>query len=205
MLYWDDEGTIHEILSIMRSGEVIVGSSDTVIGLLAPLTQEGFEALNRIKGRQEKPYLILVKSQSEAKSLIDQVFSTQIAHIMASCWPGPLTLIFKAKSDLPDYLKGPGGTIAIRVPAHTGLQRLLAHCDGLFSTSANKTGKPVPASFDELDLDIGKQVRAMVEDYPGESCREVVPSTILDCSDGTIKVVREGAYSVAALLGKTQE
>ncbi len=120
MLYWDHKNTICKVLAIMRSGGVIVGSSDTVIGLLAPLTKEGFDAFNRIKKRQEKPYLILVKSQFEAINLIDQVLSEEIKNIMRSCWPGPLTLIFKAKADLPDYVKSPDGTIALRVPDHVG-------------------------------------------------------------------------------------
>jgi len=200
MLYWDNEKTSKEILSIMRSGGVIVGSSDTVFGLLAPLTQEGFMALNRIKKRQEKPYLILVKSQFVALNLIDQPLSSQIKNIMESCWPGPLTLIFKAKTDLPEYLKSPNGTIALRVPDHDGLQQLLTHCDGLFSTSANKAGEPIPASINELDPDIGKQVGAMVDDYSDGTSKEVLPSTILDCSDGTIRVVREGAFPIEALL-----
>ncbi len=187
----------------MRSGEVVVGSSDTVIGFLAPLTQEGFTALNTIKKRQEKPYLILVGSQSAVETLIEQPLSEQIKGIMARCWPGPLTLIFKAKASLPDYIKGPDGTIALRVPAHTGLQQLLAHCNGLFSTSANKAGEPVPVSFDQLDSDIKKQVKALVDDHPDETSQEVLPSTILDCSDGTtIRVVREGAYPIKELLGK---
>lgn len=205
MWYWDDEGTIKEIIAIVRSGGLIVGTSDTVLGLLAPLSKEGFEALNSIKERQEKPYLILVKSQSEAINLIDQAVSDQIRGIMASCWPGPLTLIFKAKSGLPDFMKGSDGTIALRVPDHAGLQRLLAHCDGLFSTSANKAGEPVPATPEELDPDIIKQVGLVVGDRPGDSSQAILPSTILDCSDGTIRVVREGAYPIAALLEKSKK
>lgn len=58
---------------------------------------------------------------------------------MERFWPGPLALlIFKAKADLPSYLKGADGTIALRIPAHAGLQQLLVDCEGLFSTSANK-------------------------------------------------------------------
>ena len=206
MLYWDNENTISEILSIMRSGRAIVGSSDTVIGLLAPLTQEGFSALNTIKKRQEKPYLILVESQSAVENLIDQPLSAQIRGIMARCWPGPLTIIFKAKASLPAYIKGSDGTIALRVPAHAGLQRLLAHCDGLFSTSANKAGEPVPLSFDQLDQDIIKQVGAVISDDPNKYSQQTLPSTILDCSDGvTIRVVREGAYPIEELLKKEQE
>jgi L-threonylcarbamoyladenylate synthase len=200
MLYWDDKNTISKIHAILRSGGVVVGSSDTVIGFLASLTKEGFEALNSIKQRQEKPYLILVESQEVVEKLIDQPISGQIRGIMERCWPGPLTIIFKAKVDLPAYIKGADGTIALRVPAHSGLQQLLACGDSLFSTSANKAGEPVPASLDELDPDIRRQVAAVIDDYSGSRSKDTVPSTILDCSDGTIRVVREGAYPIAELL-----
>jgi L-threonylcarbamoyladenylate synthase len=200
MLYWSDKVTICKLLSVMQEGKAVIGTSDTVLGLLAPLSLEGWQSLNRIKQRQEKPYLILVKSAAEAEKLIGQPISDQIRHIMVSCWPGPVTLLFKAKDDLPGYMKGAQGTIGIRVPDHAGLQGLLMHCNGLFSTSANKAGEPVPATFQELDPILCSQVDALVADTPEMPQQQSLPSTILDCSQDTIRVVREGAYPIKDLL-----
>ena len=76
---------------------------------------------------------------------------------------------------------------------HEGLLRVLQHFDGLFSTSANKTGQPTPLSLEQVD----SEVLAMADFCVGEpvGAGTVLPSTILDCSGDVIKMVREGAFS----------
>lgn len=102
-------------------------------------------------------------------------------------------------------MKGSDGTIGLRVPDYIGLQQLLAGCEGLFSTSANKAGEPIPLSFDEIDPDITKQVAAIVGDYSDNGSQTAVPSTILDCSGDTIRVVREGAYPIETIFKKIEQ
>ena len=90
--------------------------------------------------------------------------------------------------------------IALRVPKHQHLQKLLQNFNGLFSTSANIAGKSVPRSIDDLDEDLIKSAAYVVVDSMNDklvkSQQEIKPSTILDCSGDDIKVVREGAYPI---------
>lgn len=152
----------------LRGGDVSIGSSDTVIGFLAPLTLEGYKNLDAIKKRADKPYLILIGDQSKLVSFTDQPKSKGLELLMASCWPGPVTLIFKAKAGLPDYIKSNEGTVAIRVPDHLGLLSLLQEFSGLFSTSANLHGKPVPESVSQVDSQILESVAYVVTDEVSE-------------------------------------
>lgn len=194
-LYWKDEAAISEICRIMRCGGIVAGSSDTVFGLLASLDDEGRARLDQVKGRQDKPYLMLVASFDEVKRYVDESTLLQIENILKNCWPGPLTVIFKAKPGAPACVQSPQGTVAIRVPCHDGLQKLLACSGGLFSTSANRAGDKVPETIDDLDPAIVNNVEVVVLDRHTKKSSLSVPSTILDCSGPTIKVVREGAYS----------
>ena len=116
---------------------------------------------------------------------------------MNSCWPGPLTLILKAKPDLPDFMKSPEGTVGLRMPNHKGLLELLARFEGLFSTSANRAGEPVPQSIDEIDPEIMDAISYLIVDR--EQTPSMVPSTILDCSRDEIRIVRKGAYPIEKL------
>ncbi len=59
--------------------------------------------------------------------------------------------------------------------------------------------------FEKLDPDTREQVEAVVGDSPDEMRQESLPSTILDCSDGTIRVVREGAYPLEEVLKKAKK
>ena len=198
-LTWGQKNTISRLVTSLSGNHLIVGTSDTVLGFLAPLTECGFLLLNKAKIRQEKPYIILVGNRVYLESIIE-IKSFQIEKLI-SCWPAPLTLIFRAKDAVPVFMKSKNGTIAVRMPNHQGLLALLQQIPGLFSTSANKASEPIPKSIDELDPDIVAAVDYLVVDE--KESPAVVPSTILDCTGDQIRLVREGAYSLRDLEHKT--
>jgi len=195
ILAWENAEDRQQIAQFLRSGKVIVGSSDTVPGLLADATQNGFEQLNAIKGRFEKPYIVLI-SDAEKIDYFAVMPNERVQKIVNACWPGPLTIIFKAKDALPAYVKSATGTIALRVPKHEGLCGVAQHFNGLFSTSANLAGQAIPQTIQEIDSAILDKVVAIVNDTYK---KDGLPSTILDCSSDDIKVIREGAYSIELL------
>jgi tRNA threonylcarbamoyl adenosine modification protein (Sua5/YciO/YrdC/YwlC family) len=192
---WQDQNISEQLLAILRKDGIIASSTDTILGLLAPLTQGGWQQLNEIKHREQKPYIILISDREKAGLFCDELHLVKIEKIMKTYWPGPLTIILPAKNDLPDYLRSKDGTVALRVPDHAGLQKLLIHCDGLFSTSANLAGQPVPHSIQEMDDSIKDRVDALVIDaHPRETA---VASTIIDCTGKDIRIVREGAIKIS--------
>src|SRR3990167_4221680 len=100
----------------------MLSSSDTVLGLFAQLSEKAKKKLDVIKQRNIKPYIILLSSVSLLEKFIDQDIDISMQNIMKNYWPGPLTIIFKAKQTLPNWLKSEQGTIAIRIPDHEKLQ-----------------------------------------------------------------------------------
>ena len=77
------------------------------MGLLAPLTQQAFDALNALKGaRDKKPYLVIIGSLENLDKFVDRsAVAPRAQAMLEQCWPGPLTVIFKAKKDLPSDRK----------------------------------------------------------------------------------------------------
>jgi len=203
---WQDDTAITEMSKLLQGGGVLAGSSDTVFGLLSLANDFGKKRLDEIKGRQDKPYLILAQSFDVVARVVDSAQLLQVEKLLRVCWPGPLTVIFKpslyAQSFYaPSYMNTvPGSwTIAVRVPKHAGLQKLLAQTGLLFSTSANKTGQPVPTTIDQMDADIVRQVDGIVLDGTEKSSTLLTPSTIIDVTGDKLVMVREGAYSKVEL------
>lgn len=190
-LSWQDSQTHFILEKQLKNNQIVLTSTDTVIGLLGQLSQASFEQINAIKKRTDKPYLVLVGSVAKAKKFMAADISGQIQQLMATAWPGPLTLIVRAKPGLPTFMTSTGA-IAIRVPKHVGLLQLLQKFDGLFSTSANLAGEPVPVSLAAVDQSIKDAVAQLVDGQ-----QEETPSTILDCTGDTIKLVRAGAYPIS--------
>ncbi len=196
-LSWNNKTTVEFVENALRDGGVILAEGDTVFGLLAALSAQGHAQLDRIKNREKKPYLILVENKEKALNFMEKGsnLSFQIEKIMDVCWPGPATLIFRAKAG--PAVTSLDGTIAIRVPDHPGLLKLLSHCEGLFSTSANLAGKPVPARLEDVDPSIMQSIAGII--LNDDLKQSALPSTIIDCTGEKIKIVREGAFPVEKL------
>jgi tRNA threonylcarbamoyl adenosine modification protein (Sua5/YciO/YrdC/YwlC family) len=120
-----------------------------------------------------------------------------VKNIMKKYWPGPLTIIFKAKASVPDYMKGHDGTIAFRIPCHEKIRSLVAKTGPLFSTSANLTQEPVPNKFEDISDIISENVECFVGTNQEIN---IQPSTIIDCSSGKLIMVREGSLSKVDLI-----
>jgi len=195
-LTWQKKTDRNKLAQLLRKNQVCLGTSDTILGLLAPITPEGAHKLNQIKKRVDKPYLILISSKERLSRFIDQKLTPQQQKIVDTCWPGPLTLIFKAKPEYAVLAQSKSGTVGLRVPDQGGLQAILSEFDGLFSTSANKTGQPFPKTLNEVDPRILNAVACVIDD---QEQKPEKASTILDCSGPEIKVIREGAFSIEQL------
>jgi L-threonylcarbamoyladenylate synthase len=132
---------------------------------------------------------------SDAMNLEASALVTPAARALAEAfWPGPLTLVLVAPRR---------GTIAFRVPDQAVARRLIAASGGgLPVTSANRSGQPdartAQAVIDQLDGRI-----ALVLD--GGSTTGGVASTIIDCTTDQIKVIREGAISLAQIEGALRQ
>lgn len=197
ILYWSDPKTIEILRQSLNLKKVSLATSDTVLGLLAVADNDGFAGLNLIKNRCQKPYIVLVDSIEKVVSLTEDLNEKLIQFIKLS-WPGPLTIIFKSKKNDNFYMKTFGNTIAIRIPSHEGLLKLLASFEGgLYSTSANLSGQPVPKVLKEVDQQIIDKVDCIVLDKVIKE--NILPSTILDCTGDTIKVIRQGIYPIDEL------
>lgn len=189
--YWDKLRDIQKMQAVLNQDKVIIASGDTVLGLLGCLSEKVYQNINMIKQRSNKPCLVVIKSAKMLSRFIDQELTLELKQLVKEVWPGPVTLIFKARADLPAFMKSLDGTIALRVPDHSGLLELLNGFDGLFSTSANIHTKAIPETIEDVDKKILLSVAGQCYDA-GVSSYPVTPSTILDCSSGKVNVLRAG-------------
>lgn len=190
------------VLAHLRAGGLLAYPTETVYGLGSRARPPDVSALAELKGRQAgKPFLLLVSDRDMAEAF-GLAFNQAADALARAFWPGPLTLVLPGGGGrLPDLLRGPEGGIAVRWTSHRGIRRLVAALgEPLTSTSANLPGRaPAPG------------VAAIARDFPAavESGTLLVldggvlgnqpPSTVVDCTQPTPRIVRPGALSVAEL------
>lgn len=181
----------------LGNGELVVLPTDTVYGIAADaFTPAAAAALLAAKGRdRDQPPPVLI-----ADAMTMDALATDVpAHARALAerfWPGPLTLILTAQPSLMWDLGETRGTVALRVPDHACTGALLARTGPLAVSSANRTGEPPALECAGAADQLGESVSVYLD---GGTTAGQVPSTIVDCTSSSPRILREGAVSVAAL------
>jgi L-threonylcarbamoyladenylate synthase len=126
-------------------------------------------------------------------------FSEPASVLAQAYWPGPLTLVLSPKSTkLPGSLRGPEGGVAVRWTGHRAMARLIELAGHpITSTSTNRPGDPPALDVAGIEAYFGDSEDLLVLD--GGPLANVRPSTLVDCTTATIRVIREGAIPLSDL------
>lgn len=169
------------VSSVIRLGGTVIYPSDTVYGILADYSKRAAcSKVAAMKGYENiRPFIVLVPDLKTALSLITAE-ETDSAQLMHKYWPGPVTLVFRACTAVPEWLISKRGTVALRIPSDT-LSRAILKESGkcLITTSANLKGKPFPLSIQEIGEAITSSVDLTLNSGTLTSRK---PSRIIDCS-----------------------
>ena len=180
--------------AVLRDGGIVVFPTETVYGIGAAATScIGPQEIVDIKMRpasKSLPWLV------ETEDALDTygVDVPEYAHRLAQkYWPGAITLVVKASERVGKDFRDARGTVALRCPDNEVVQELIRASGGpIITTSANTSGNPAPASFDELEPRI---VAAADLTLDGGETLHGVQSTIVDCTGPEAVVVRDGAIA----------
>src|SRR3989475_3566114 len=163
------ESTLQEAGKVVRGGGVIAFPTETFYGLgVDPFNVQAVQRLYALKGRspQTSPILVLIRSRRELRALVSEI-TPAAERLMQACWPGPLTLVFRAAEAVPSVLTAETGTIGVRLSAYPDVQRVLEVIGGpLTGTSANRTGQPPATTADEVERVFGADVDLIVNGGP---------------------------------------
>ena len=177
----------------LREGGVVACATETFFGLLADALDSG--AVDRVcalKGREKGvPVAVLLPNIQALSSVSDEV-SPRAWQLAQQHWPGPLTLLVRARAGLsPALVKD--GTIGVRVPGPSpALQLVEAFGSPLTATSANRSGKPPARTAQEVSAAFPGGLAAIV----GTSAPGGLASTIVDTTGPELVVVRKGPIEV---------
>jgi L-threonylcarbamoyladenylate synthase len=183
---------------VIAAGGVIAFRTDTFYGLGAdPFNREALRRVNELKGRDgNKPLLVVISEKVEAERfLLDK--SKLFDSISARHWPGALTIVVRAKPEVPDELTAASGTIGLRLPRDESVRSLIRACGGaLTATSANLAGEPPARTAEDVSRSFPSGLDLIVNggQSPGDR-----PSTVLDISGQHPRLIREGAVTLGEL------
>jgi L-threonylcarbamoyladenylate synthase len=183
-------------VKVLRGGGLVAFPTDTVYGLGALAFEP--EAVRRIFQAKRRPadkaIPVLLGRTADLELIASDVPPTawQLANRF---WPGPLTIVVQKHPRLPASVWSTA-TVAARVPDHPAALALLQRSGPLAVTSANISGQADPSTAAEVLEQLAGRVELVLD---GGTTPRGMPSTIVDCLQADLVVLRAGPVSLEEL------
>jgi len=181
-----DDAALAAVAAVLGRGGIALLPTDTIYGLHADATNDAAVArIADLKGRgDDKPFVVIAASADQLRA-----FGADVPAALDELWPAPLTAVMRRGA----------GTVAARVPDLDWMRRLLAKTGPLVSTSANRSGDPPISSIVELAKEVAEGVEVAID----TGRRDGKPSTIVDFTSSSPRILREGDPLFAQSLRKS--
>ena len=193
-----ETAVVCDAAAILRAGGIVAMPTETVYGLAASAfdpraVARVFEAKRR---PSFDPLIVHIADLSDLPRVAAETPPAALA-VAERFWPGPLTMVFPKRPEIPDIVTSGLGTVGVRFPDHP-MARALIRAAGvpLAAPSANPFGYISPTTAAHVREQLGDAVDAILDGGP---CRVGVESTILAWRDGAPVLLRAGGTPVEAL------
>jgi L-threonylcarbamoyladenylate synthase len=159
------DSQIKKAVRLLKQGGLIAFPTETYYGLgVDPFNTEALQRLFKVKRRGvDKAVLVLVADQFQVKRFADSI-PADFNKLMAAFWPGPLTLVFPARSNVTELLTGGTETVGIRQSPNSIAIKLLQEFSGpITATSANRSGATPATTATEVNEIFGSEVDLIID------------------------------------------
>ena len=177
---------------ILKNGGLVAVPTETVYGLAANgLDADAVEKIYEVKGRPAyKPLSLMVRGAEEMERYCLSV-PPQARTLAARFWPGPLTIVLKAREEIPPVVLAGGDTVGLRCPDHPLTLRLLELTGLPFAApSANPSGEESPKTADKVMAYFDGKIEGVID---GGACGIGRESTLISMAETPYRILRRGA------------
>jgi L-threonylcarbamoyladenylate synthase len=170
---------------------VIAFPTETLYGLGADaLNAAAVEKVFQLKGRDAaNPIPVLVADREMLFSLVAGI-SDLGERLIARFWPGPLTIVFRARRDIPRPLVNLAGGIGVRIssqPIANDLVKSLGR--PLTATSANPSGQTPAHTVEKAKRYFSGAINIFVD---GGELTSKTGSTVVELVEDSLRIIRPG-------------
>lgn len=191
---------VAEAARLLKGGALVAFPTETVYGLGADARiDRAVAAIFAAKGRPRfNPLIVHWVSPDAAAGAV--AFDGRAERLARLFWPGPLTLVLARREGSGISLLCSAGleTLAVRVPAHPVVRRLLAAFGGpIAAPSANRSGAVSPTAAAHVAESLGDQAALILD---GGRSQVGLESTVLDLTRPEPALLRPGGVTLEALV-----
>ena len=175
----------------IKQGKLVLFPTETVYGIGAnALDEEAVKKIYIAKGRaSDNPLIAHIANLEMLKKLVMEVGKVE-EKLIEKFWPGPLTIVFKKKTVVPDVITGGLDTVAIRMPSDIIAHKLIEYSNcPIAAPCANISGKPSGTQVEDVIGELDGKVEYVID---GGKVDIGVESTVIRVIDGVVHILRPG-------------
>jgi L-threonylcarbamoyladenylate synthase len=187
------EINISKAIELLKKGDVTVYPTETAYALGCDATnKDAIANIFKLKRRiLSKTSPIIASSLEQALDYVE--ISEQALVLAKKYWPGPLTIVLKAKKDLPKEILNENKELAIRVSSHKVPLELTKKLGRpIVSTSANIAGGSTCYKIENVKEQLGEDIFYI----DGGELEKNKPSTVVRVNENDIEVLRQGDIKI---------
>ena len=181
------------VIDALEKDGLIIYPTDTVYGLGWSINSpKAFDRIVKIKGKKalQENFSIICSDISQVSQFTMHI-NNPTFKLLKKNLPGPFTFILNANNNVPKYFKGKKKTVGIRIPDNNIIRDIVYELGNpILSTSIRDEDEIIEYTADpEL---IHEKYQDIVDLVIDGGYGELVPSTVVDCTQDEIVIIREG-------------
>lgn len=198
-----DAESLRHAAELIRSGGLVAFPTETVYGLGAnALDPAAVARIFAVKGRpRQSPLIVHVDSIDMARTLVLE-WPDGADRLARRYWPGPLTLVLRKRSLIPDIVTAGLATVGLRMPSHPlALALIRAAGVPIAAPSANPFTGLSPTTAEHVRQSLGAAVDLVLDGGPATVGIE---STVLSLAGEEPLLLRPGVIplpEIESLIG----
>jgi len=180
---------------ILKKGDLVGMPTETVYGLAGnALSVDSVARIFEVKNRPSfDPLIVHIYDYNQLSKYV-MTIPPQAERLAKEFWPGPLTLLLRKRSIIPDLVTSGLDTVGIRCPKHPMAQNLLRMLEfPLAAPSANPFGFVSPTTAGHVTEQLGSKIKYVLDGGP---CAVGIESTIVGFENNKTVVHRLGGITI---------
>lgn len=181
------ETDLMQAVPTVIGGDIAVIPTDTIYGIVAQATNPlAVQKIYDIKQRNpSKPFIILISSLDDLR-LFGITPSKFVSNLLATYWPGPVSIILDCPNQQFEYLHRGTDTLAFRLPQNESILQLIKATGPLVAPSANPEGLPTATNINEAKVYFDSQITCYIEGDVNTNPSKIIRIT----DDGSEELIR---------------
>jgi len=192
-----DPRQVKKAVEVLRDGGVVIYPTDGVYAFGCDIYKsKAVERIAYLKGiKVEKADFSFVFDELSRITEFTRPVDTPVYKLLKQCLPGPYTFILNANNSVPKLFKNNKRTLGIRIPDNKIARLLVAELGNPMITASVHDEDEILEYTTDPEL-IHERYSDRVDLVIDGGYGALVPSTVIDCSEGFPELIRQGAGEV---------